>query len=332
MDNALKVIGVGSPIIDHLTHVDEEAISRLAGGKGGMELVETAAMDKLLGNLRGSVTMAPGGSAANTCFALAHLNVPAAILGKVGDDRCGRFYCRSFEQVGGDTSRLKICPQSATACCLCLITPDSERTMRTNLGAASDLRPEEVLGKDFQDCSHAHIEGYLLFNPTLAASVLSSTKQAGCTVSLDLGSYEVVNENSDILPILLSKYVDVVMANEEEAAAFCGADDPKAGLDALSACTPLAAVKLGQHGAYLKNGAQSCHVPARFVEDAVDTTGAGDLWAAGFLYGYLQGYGLEDSGRLGAVLGAEAVRHVGANLPDEAWERTVGLLAEIKNT
>jgi len=332
MDNALKVIGVGSPIIDHLTQVDEEAVSRLAGGKGGMELVETAAMEKLLGNLRGSVAMAPGGSAANTCFALARLDIPAAILGKVGDDRHGHFYYRSFKQVGGDASRIKICPQKATACCLCLITPDSERTMRTHLGAASGLRPEEVLEEDFQDCSHAHIEGYLLFNPILAASVLSTIKQAGCTVSLDLGSYEMVNENADILPVLLSKYVDVVMANEEEAAAFCGTDDPKAGLDALSACAPLAAVKLGQHGAYLKNGAWSCHVPARFVEDAVDTTGAGDLWAAGFLYGYLQGYRLEDSGRAGAVLGAEAVRHVGAHLPVEAWERTIGLLAEIKNT
>ncbi|MGD2184920.1 MAG: adenosine kinase [Desulfobacterales bacterium] len=332
MDHPLKVIGVGSPIIDHLAHVDEEAISLLSGGKGGMQLVETAVMDKLLGNLHDPVATAPGGSAANTSFALARLHVPAAILGKVGDDRNGRFYCRSFEQIGGDASRIKVCPQRATACCLCLITPDSERTMRTDLGAAAGLRPEEVLKEDFQGYSHAHIEGYLLFNPALADSVLSAAKEAGCTVSLDLGSYEVVNENADILPGLLSEYVDVVMANEDEAAAFCGSEDAKAGLHALGALAPLAAVKLGQRGAYLKNGAHSCHVQARSVEDAEDATGAGDFWAAGFLYGHLQGYCLEDSGRFGAVLGAEAVRHVGANVPDEAWEQIAGLFGELKRT
>ena len=331
MDKPPKIISVGSPIIDQLTYVGEEAVRRIAGGKGGMELVAPAIMQKLRQDLRGPVGMAPGGSAANTAFALARLNLPAAILGKVGDDRHGRFYCRTFEQIGGDASRIKICSKLATASCLCMITPDSERTMRTDLGAAAALKPEEVLLEDFQGCSHAHVEGYLLFNPDLAAAVLSLAKKAGCTISLDLGSYEVVNKNADILPGLLCEYVDVVMANEEETAAFCGSADPKAGLDALSACAPLAAVKLGHRGAYIKNGSRCWRVQARPVEEAVDATGAGDFWAAGFLYGYLQGYCLEDSGRLGAVLGAEAVRHVGANLPEESWKQAAFLFGEIKN-
>ena len=257
--------------------------------------------------------------------------MPAAIWGKVGDDSEGRFYCRAFEQIGGDASQIKTCKKSATACCLCLITPDSERTMRTDLGAAAGVRPEEVSAEDFAGCSHAHVEGYLLFNRPLAAAILSAANAAGCTISLDLGSYEVVHANADILPGLLSEYVDVVMANEDEAAAFCGSDDPIAGLDALSACTPLAAVKLGSKGACLKNGSQYCFVKPRSVNHALDATGAGDFWSAGFLYGHLQGYSLEDSGRFGAVLGGEAVRHVGADLPRETWKQAAFLFDEIKN-
>ncbi|MGD2100327.1 MAG: adenosine kinase [Desulfobacterales bacterium] len=331
MHKKLKIIGVGSPIIDHLAHVNDEFVSLIAGGKGGMELVDTAVMKKLLEECCDPAVMAPGGSAANTAFALARLNLPAAIWGKVGDDDEGRFYCGAFEQIGGDASRIKICTQSATACCLCLISPDSERTMRTDLGAAAGVRPEEVCAQDFQGCSHAHVEGYLLFNRPLAVSILAAARAAGCTISLDLGSYEVVHANADVLPGLLSEYVDVVMANEDEAAAFCGSDDPKAGLSALSACAPLAVVKLGSRGAYLKNGNQYCFVKARSIDDAVDATGAGDFWAAGFLYGHLQGYSLEDSGRFGAVLGGEAVRHVGADLSHSAWKQAAVLFDEIKN-
>lgn len=331
MDSELKVICVGSPIVDRLAHVGENALGRLGGGKGGMHLVQTAEMEELMNELQDPVAVSPGGSAANTAFALSRLAVPAAILGKIGDDGQGRFYRRSFEQVGGDSSRMKVCRKSATASCLCLITPDAERTMRTDLGAAAGLLPEEVSAEDFADCRHAHVEGYLLFNPALAMSVLSAAREAGCTVSLDLGSYEVVEANADTLPGLLTEYVDVVMANKDEAAAFCGSHDPIAGLERLGACSPMAAVKLGARGAYLKTDGESHFVPAFSVDDPVDATGAGDFWAAGFLYGRLQGHSLEDSGRFGAALGAEAVRHVGASLPDEAWERIAGRIEDIKN-
>lgn len=333
MQKELKVICVGSPIIDRLAHVGENALGRLGGGKGGMLLVETAAMKILLNDLREPVAVSPGGSAANTAFALSRLAVPSVILGKVGGDGLGRFYRRSFERVGGDSSRIKVCGKSATASCLCLITPDSERTMRTDLGAAGGLLPGEVSAEDFAGCRHAHVEGYLLFNPALAKSVLSAAREAGCTVSLDLGSYEVVNANADAdaLPGLLSEYVDVVMANEDEAAAFCGSKDPLAGLKALSACVPVAAVKLGSRGACIKTNKQSLFVAALPVDNPVDATGAGDFWAAGFLYGRLQGYSMEDSGRFGAVLGAEAVCHLGANLPAEAWENIADRFAAIKH-
>jgi len=330
MDKPLKVICVGSPIIDRLAHVDENALDRLGGNKGGMQLVKTDEMTSLMERLQAPVAVSPGGSAANTAFGLARLDVPAAILGKVGDDGQGRFYRRTFEQTGGDSRRIKKCRQSATASCLCLITPDSERTMRTDLGAAAGLQPAEVSAGDFAGCHHAHVEGYLLFNPALASAVLSAAREAGCTVSLDLGSYEVVDANLDTLPGLLSEYVDLVMANEDEAAAFCRTGDPMAGLDKLSEHVQLAAVKLGARGAQLKRGGRSTFIPAFPVGDPVDATGAGDFWAAGFLYGRLAGYSPATCGRFGAALGAEAVRHVGASLPLEAWERVADRFADIK--
>jgi sugar/nucleoside kinase (ribokinase family) len=191
--------------------------------------------------------------------------------------------------------------------------------MRTDLGAASSFSPEEVSAADFEECSHAHVEGYLLFNPDLAEAVLKSARQAGCTVSLDLGSYEVVQGAAEVLPGMLADYVDVVMANEDEAAAFCGDSDPEVGLEALSRLCELAVVKLGREGAIMKSGDATCRAGARRVEDVKDTTGAGDFWAAGFLYGLINQSGLEDCGRLGAVLGGEAVRHMGADLPAPAW-------------
>ena len=323
MINGKGVIGVGSPIVDRLARVNDDFLSRIDGHKGGMELVDSETMTQLLDRVGGAVVVAPGGSAANTVFALARLGIPSVLLGKLGDDREGEFYRQAFEQIGGDGSRLKTCDVSSTACCLSLITPDSERTMRTDLGAASGFLPEEVSPKDFDNCRHAHVEGYLLFNRALAESVLDAAKTAGCRVSLDLGSFEVVKASEDVLPSLLDEYVDVVLANEDEASAFCGSNDPWDGLRALSEHCQVTAVKMGADGALIKSNGLTCQVFAQPVDKVVDTTGAGDFWAAGFLYGLLHDYRLDDCGHLGAVMGAEAVGCLGADLPKESWERTV---------
>jgi len=174
----------------------------------------------------GKVAASIGGSAANTVFALTGLNVPSALVGKLGNDEEGRYYRRIFEQIGGDCSRLKTCDLNVTARCLSLVTPDSERTMRTDLGAAVSFAPEEVSVEDFKNCERVHVEGCLLCNRDLFLDVLNAAKQAGCMVSLDLGSFALVSNTVDILPELLDNYVDVVLANENEAAVFCGKDDP----------------------------------------------------------------------------------------------------------
>jgi len=316
-----SMIAVGSPVVDMVAQVPEDFLNRTRGAKGGMELVDAETLLQLQKELPAPPVRTPGGSAGNTAFALARLGVSSRFMGIVGADAPGAFYRSAFETHGGCGKTIRTHPELPTAVCLSLVTPDGERTMRTHLGAAAALAPSEIAPEDFRGCTHAHVEGYLLFNPDLMCRVLQAAKQAGCGISVDLASFEVVEAARDILPDLLDRYVDIVFANEEEAAAFAGSNDPGRCLEALHVHCPTAAVKLGAEGVFLLNGGEACAVPALPVNEAVDTTGAGDLWAAGFLYGLLNGRDLPHCGHLGATLGAAVVTRQGAALPESEWQR-----------
>ena len=322
-DMQLKITGVGSPIMDLLAHVSDEFVSTYAGEKGGMELVDGEFMAKLLGNLPDTPKLAAGGSAANTVFALARLGMPCGFVGKLGKDDHANQYKSLFKKYGGDISRFKYNDQVPTALCMSLVTPDYERTMRTCLGAAATLAPDEIVPEDFAGFAHVHVEGYLLFNQELIMAVLDRATKAGCTISLDLGSFEIVNAFKDQINMILEKYIDIVFANEDESRAFCGSDDPEQGLAALSEKCPVAVVKLGAEGSLIQDEVGISRISANMVENVVDTTGAGDYWAAGFLYGYLNGYSMDVCGQMGSILGAEVVQQLGAELPEDRWEAVV---------
>jgi sugar/nucleoside kinase (ribokinase family) len=315
------MIGVGSPVVDQIARVPENFLKTVGGEKGGMELVDAETLERLLASVPEKPLFAPGGSAGNTAFAMAHLGVPSRFLGAVGADEPGAFYRNTFQTIGGDDRAFRIRENLPTAQCLSLVTPDGERTMRTHLGAAMTLAPEHVTPEAFAGCVHAHVEGYLLFNPDLMRHVLAAAKSAGCTVSVDLASFEVVEASHTLLPELLSEFVDIVFANEEEAEAFAGTANPEACRDALGQFCNTVAVKIGAEGALLLRDGETCRVPAMPVEKVVDTTGAGDLWAAGFLYGILNDYPLEKCGICGAALGAAVVTLEGATLPENVWNR-----------
>jgi len=325
-----KVIGVGSPIVDLLAHVDEDFVAGIQGDKGGMELVSPEEMNGLLGKLGGKAQRAAGGSAGNTVFALAQLGLPGAMLGMLCEDEDGAYYTAAFEELGGDATRFKRSANAPTARCLSLITPDSERTMRTDLGAAAHLSPTHVSKDDFAGYDHAHLEGYLMLNRPLFEAILQSAKEAGCTISLDLGSFEVVNISKGFLPDALRDYVDHVFANEDEARAYSGHGDAEAALHLLGELCEVAAVKLGPKGAHVKRAGEHKFVEALAVDNAIDSTGAGDMWAAGFLYGHLHGHELDVCARVGAVLGAEVVQHLGAKLSPESWARVHKVLTEFQ--
>ncbi len=321
MAKQANIIGFGSPVVDLVAEVSEEFVVSIPGSKGGMELVDAETILALLGRLDSPPVKSPGGSAGNTVFALSRMGMQCSFLGKLGDDDNGVYYRDAFRQWGGDDSRFKVLAAGATACCLSLVTPDHERTMRTNLGAALTLAPGEITGDDLAGFTHAHVEGYLLFNPDLLDAILTAADGQNVTVSLDLGSYEVVDAARDILPGILRDHVDIVFANEEEASHFTGRDDLREALDELSELCEVAAVKMGKDGSLLKQGDESISVPSLDVDTVLDTTGAGDYWAAGFLRGHLNGLPLVTCGMFGSLLGGTVVQHFGADLPESEWRR-----------
>ncbi|MEM9400791.1 MAG: adenosine kinase [Verrucomicrobiota bacterium] len=322
-EKKFDIIGVGSPVVDSLAHVSEEFIEGIKGAKGGMELVTSDEMADLMNQVCGEIREAAGGSAGNTIFAMQRMGLATAFLGKLGDGSGGRFYSRSYQLLGGSTNYFKI-GDTSNARCLSLITPDSERTMRTDLGAAATLSMEEISVADFELARHVHVEGYMLFNRDLMMHVLKCIKEAGCTMSLDLASFEVVGSAKDILENILRDYVDVIFANEEEAGAYVGSDqDYEAMARQLGKLCEVAVVKLGKNGSLICQNDEVTRVPAVTVKNAIDTTAAGDLWAAGFLYGWLTAQPIAECGRYGSIASAEVVQVMGSEIADEIWENRI---------
>jgi sugar/nucleoside kinase (ribokinase family) len=284
----------------------------------------------LVARLADNVAVTPGGSAANAVLGATKLGLKTTFLGKIGGDVTARNYRDNFVAAGGDGSRFKhaALPNGR---CLSMVTPDGQRTMRTHLGAAMTLSPEEITAEDFRGARHAHIEGYLLFNPALAEKVARTARAAGCTISLELSSFEVVNVAREWILAQLQEGVHIVFANEDEIRALFQKD---ASYDAyarkLAGYGGIAAVKIGKDGAWVARGSELHRVEPVPVSRVVDTTGAGDAWAAGFLYGYLRNLPLSVAGAIGSLLGAETVQHLGPAIPESQWPRLraqVGKLA-----
>lgn len=317
--------------MDLLARVPDEFLQRhVAGDKGGMVLVDDREMQRIIDLLDGEPAYSTGGSAANATFNATRLGLRSTFLGKLGNDELARVYRSVFEKNGVDGSRFKTAA-TTNARCLALVTPDAQRTMRTCLGAAMTLAPTEISAADFAGCRHAHIEGYLVFNQALADAVLAAARAAGCTTSLDLSSFEVVNASRDWLFGQFRKGLDVVFANEDEIRALFQdqTSEYSALTKKLASYGVLAAVKVGKDGAWLARDGELHRVAPVQVADVVDTNGAGDAWAAGFLYGFLRGWPLPNCGSLASLMGAETVMHMGPIIPDAHWQllrpRALGL-------
>ncbi|MFW6237210.1 MAG: PfkB family carbohydrate kinase, partial [Desulfosudaceae bacterium] len=178
----------------------------------------------------------------------------------------------------------------------------------------------------FEDTAVAVVEGYLLFNPDLMMATVRAAKAAGARISLDLASFEVVHNTRALLEKVVSQYVDILIANEDEAEAYCGHRDEQRVMAHLLEEAPLAVLKVGSRGSYIYHDGEMYRVQAHTHNPPVDTTGAGDLWAAGFLYGLVNGYDIEDSGMLGSACGYEVCQVIGAKIPAEGWERIKAFL------
>lgn len=314
-----KILGIGNALVDALYPLEnEQIIQDLALRKGAMQLIDAERFETLRGFLsEAHCARTTGGSACNTILALARLGASTGLIGRIGRDDNGRFFRDSFAAAGVEPRLMSA--DEPTGVASTFITPDGERTFGTFLGAAALMQAGDFAANWWEGYSYIYIEGYLVQNHALIARLVDEAHQAGLTVCLDLASYNIVEADRDFFAQLLHK-TDIVFANEEEAKAFAGCPAREA-LDVLAQTCRVAVVKVGAEGALAKSGAGEAAVPAQPVSKVVDTTAAGDYFAAGFLYAHAAGRSLSDCLAAGARLAAEVIQVVGTRLTDEVWQQ-----------
>lgn len=319
-----KILGIGNALVDLLIETNsDEILAELNLPKGSMQLVDndTKALIAEKSNEL-SKSMASGGSAANTIHGIARLGTSTAFIGTVGRDETGKFFNDDLEK--SNIKPLLIYSDSPSGLASTLISTDGERTFGTFLGAAIELGAESLEKDHFKDYDILHIEGYLVQNHDLVEQALKLAKINGMKVSIDLASYNVVEDNLDFLKEMIEKYVDIVFANEEEAKAFTGLE-PEEALDKIASMAEIAIVKVGKDGSFIKSGDEKLKIGV--IETTVaDTTGAGDLYAAGFLHGIVNNKGFEYSGKLGALLAGTVIQDLGAKISDEKWKSIYAMI------
>ena len=359
-----KITGIGNALTEILVHIpDETLLQTLHLSKGGMYHIDEAQMRQIHEAI---VPFAPqratGGSAANTIHALAALGDNVGFVGSVADDETGHFFAERQRKRGID-SRLNICQGGVSGIATTLITPDGERTFATHLGASTEIRIEDLRcqrskvegqmsnvegqmsnvecrrsnvegrrskvegrrSKGEENSHLLHVEGYLVQNHDLVEQVMSEAKTAGMTVSYDLASWNIVQNDLAFVRHLVKDYVDIAFANEEEAAAFSQQQDAEVALHQLAEMTQIAVVKVGKRGAYAQAGAEVAFVPG-LTRKVVDTTAAGDFFAAGFLHGLIQGASLDRCLHYGNHLAGEVIQVMGTQLSDEQIRAAVNAI------
>ncbi|HET9075442.1 MAG TPA: adenosine kinase [Acidimicrobiales bacterium] len=315
MQTAPQVVAVGHAIVDVLSPCQDSQVAELGLSKGTMTLIDDEAAERIYAEL-GPATEASGGSAANTAACLASLGAAVEFIGKVADDGLGRVFTHDIRSAG---VRYQVAPAPngsgpGTGRCLVMVTPDAEKTMCTNLGVGAYLQPADVDREAIAAARVVYLEGYLCGKEESEAAVdaaVEAARAAGAMVAFSASDPAWVHLHLDELTALLDR-VDVLFANEPEALGLSGCADLDDAIDSLAKRCPTVAVTLGGRGCVVAGADGRVTVPARPVGHVVDTTGAGDSFAAGFLYGVVNDLGAEASARLGALAAAEIVGHIGA--------------------
>ena len=309
------VLGIGNAIFDVLVQTDEAFLAKHGMTKGGMALIDEARALAIYGDM-GPATEMSGGSAANTIVGIANFGARTAFIGKVRDDQIGRLYSHDVRAAGVAFDTKPATGGPATGCSYILVTPDGERTMNTYLGAAQDLKPADIDAAQIAASGIVYLEGYL-WDPASAkeAFVKAATiaHGAGRKVALTLSdSFCVDRYRDEFLQLMRQRTVDLIFANEAELHSLYQTSDFDTALTQLRQDTGLGIVTRSEKGCVVASPDCVVAVPAFPIDRMVDTTGAGDLFAAGFLFGLVRGAGHENAGRLGALAAAEVIQHIGA--------------------
>jgi sugar/nucleoside kinase (ribokinase family) len=324
----MKVLGMGNALVDIMTELpDDRLLEEFDLRKGSMQLVDKDFSNQISGKIRQlKKSEVSGGSAANTICGLAAMGVETAFIGKVGRDRLGEVFEKDLIH-NGITPLLQY-SSNETGHALALVSPDSERTFATCLGAAVELEPGDLTSEMFRDYTHFYIEGYLVQHHELIRRAVELAVENDLKVVLDLASFNVVEDNLEFLRFLVNEYVDVVFANADEARVFSNGKNPELALSDLAKNCWIAVVKTGKDGSLVQNREQVFHIPASRV-NCIDTTGAGDLYAAGFLYGMLNGLNLSLCGEIGSILAGKVIEIIGARIPETTWTEIKDLVKNV---
>jgi sugar/nucleoside kinase (ribokinase family) len=324
--NKKLIVGVGSALIDILTHEEDDFLEKTGAVKGGMKYVDREFIEQTLLQTSQKPIIVPGGSACNTVVGIGKLGGEACFVGKSGVGHMARLFEADLKKNNVDPALFK--SSSPTGRVLSIITPDAQRSMFTFLGASSEIQPDEITENCFKNAAIVHIEGYLLFNEDLIISALKAAKYVGALVSLDLASFTVVEQSKTVLKRIINDFVDILIANEDEAQAYTGYSDEKKAVCSMAKNTHIAVLKIGKRGSFIAHNGKTIKIEPMGDGGALDTTGAGDLWASGFLFGLVNGFSLEKCGNLGSACGYEVCQVMGANIPEEGWQRIKKLLEE----
>jgi sugar/nucleoside kinase (ribokinase family) len=313
-----KVLGIGNALTDILIRIENDNfLTEFSLPKGSMQLIDANLSTRILAKAEGMErSLVSGGSAANTINGLAALGIDTGFIGKIGKDNWGEFFEDDMKKHGIKPKLFKSNTESGR--CVALISNDSERTMATYLGAAVELTANDIAPDIYDGYDIFHIEGYLVQNKELIETALKIAKDKGLTVSLDLASYNVVEENREFLLDMTKKYVDILFANEEEAKAFSKEQDYHKALDFMSNYCNISILKKGAGGSMISCNGDKTNIDIKPVK-SIDTTGAGDLYASGFLYGYINSLSIEKCGQIGSLVAANVIQVIGTKLTEQQW-------------
>ncbi|NDW13297.1 adenosine kinase [Bacteroides sp. 214] len=314
-----KILGMGNALVDVLVKLDNDRLlQEMDLPKGSMQLIDEEKFLQIKRQFNQMETfLATGGSAGNTILGLAELNASTGFIGKVGNDEYGQFYRDNLAKHDIE-DKLLLAPSLPSGIASTFISPDGERTFGTFLGAASALKAEDLSLEMFKDYSYFYIEGYLVQDHDMILHAIELAKEAGLQVCLDMSSYNIVASELEFFTLLINKYVDILFANEEEARAYTG-EEPEQALELLSKMCSIVILKLGSKGSCIRKGTETVHVMPYQRNNVTDTTGAGDYYASGFLYGLTSGSSLEKCAKIGSLLSGHVIQYIGAKIPDDCW-------------
>ncbi|MDR2809842.1 MAG: adenosine kinase [Tannerellaceae bacterium] len=315
----MSTLGLGNALVDILLKLDNEhTLTEIGIAKGAMDMIDEKQMiviQRTLSHLERRQT--PGGSVCNSMRALAKLGAHAGFIGKVGNDATGSYYEQALRIAGVTPYFTKV--EGVSGCCTVLISPDGERTMATFLGPAPSLKPEDIREDIIARYNSIYIEGYLLVNEPLVRDTMKKAKRAGVKIALDLSNFNIVNAFKDMLDDIIPAYVDILFSNESEAKAFTGLESGDA-IRKMAQMVDIAIVTCGKEGAVVAHRDETIRVIAEGGKP-LDTTGAGDHFAAGFLYGLSVGASLEQSARIGSMLAGHVINVIGPQITDDQWKQ-----------